>query len=82
MTSYQFAPLPSTGSVAALVTLIVCAWFTVATGAMFKEPSVYVGTTEVRMLNATPVADAGFRIEVVAQRTTQVVAKRAAARVS
>ncbi|MGE5616753.1 MAG: hypothetical protein ACM3X5_07540 [Bacillota bacterium] len=86
MTSYQFAPLPSNGSVAALVTLIVCAWFTVAVAAMLAEPGVekpvHLGSTEVRMVSATPAPDAGFRIEVVAKRVTEVAAKPWTVRVS
>ena len=84
MTTYQFAPLPSNASVAALVTLVVCGWFAVAAGAMLTEPTVAKafrnGTTEVRMVSATP--DTGFKIEVVAKRATEVVAKRATVRVS
>ena len=43
MNAYQFlAKLPSNGSVASLVTLVVSAWFLVAAGAILTDPtSVY-----------------------------------------
>lgn len=72
MTSYQFAPLPSNGSVAALVTLVVCAWFAVAAGAMLTEPPIekafHTVSVQARATYAMPhVSD---RIEVVAKRPT------------
>jgi hypothetical protein len=37
MSSYRFAPLPSNGSVAAGVTIAVCAWFAVASGTILTD---------------------------------------------
>jgi hypothetical protein len=37
MSGYRFANLPSNGSVAAVVTLVVSAWFTVAAAAMLAD---------------------------------------------
>ena len=37
MSAYRFAKIPSNGSVAAVVTLAVSAWFTVAAAAMFAD---------------------------------------------
>ena len=72
MASYQFAPLPSNASVASLVTLVVCAWFAVAAGAMLTEPPVekafHSVTVQARTVYAMP--DASVRIEVVAKRPT------------
>lgn len=39
MSAYRFAKLPSNGSVAAVVTLVVSGWFTVAAAAMFADRS-------------------------------------------
>jgi|SRR5229473_8206581 len=49
MNAYQFlAKLPSNGSVASLVTLVVSAWFLVAAGAILTDPtSVYTQRTVV-----------------------------------
>jgi hypothetical protein len=63
--AYQFlAKLPSNGSVASLVTLLVSAWFLVAAGAILTDP------TSVYTQRAVVTAQAGQPQRVVAQAAT------------
>jgi hypothetical protein len=82
MNNYRFAHMPSNDSVASLVTLLVCAWFTAAAGAILAEPSVeqqarlQARTPEVsvRQLSVTEATqpDARFTVHVVAKRLARV----------
>jgi hypothetical protein len=40
MSQYKFSEVPSNDTVASFVTLLVCAWFTAAGGAILAEPTV------------------------------------------
>ena len=56
MNAYQFlAKLPSNGSVASVVTLLVSAWFLVAAGAILTDPtSVYTQRATVTARSGQP----------------------------
>jgi len=58
MNAYQFlAKLPSNGSVASVVTLLVSAWFLVAAGAILTDPtSVYTQRATVTARSGQPGA--------------------------
>jgi hypothetical protein len=79
MNAYQFlARLPSNGSVASVVTLLVSAWFLVAAGAILTDPtSVY---TQRPMVSAQAgqarVAEAVTPATPQAHTTIMVVAAR------
>ena len=72
MSAYRFANLPSNGSVAAVVTLVVSGWFTVAAAAMFadggkpaaREPQRAALVGETVPASATPVPVAAAAPEV------------------
>ena len=83
MSNYRFAEVPSNDSVASLVTLLVCAWFLAASGAMLTESSVEsqsralhakTPVVTVRQLSVTEAVhpDARLTIHVVAQRVAKV----------
>ena len=82
MSAYQFMPkLPSNGSVASMVTQVVCAWFLVAAGAILADPaSPYTqrptpAFRETIMVTAqaqaAPIVPARETITVVARRGAQ-----------
>ena len=73
MSAYRFAKLPSNGSVAAAVTLIVSGWFTVAAAAMFtsgsstpvaQEPQRAVLMEEAVPASPTPLPVAAIQPDV------------------
>ena len=67
MNAYQFlAKLPSNGSVASVVTLLVSAWFLVAAGAILTDPtSVYTQRATV-----TAQSDPPALLTVACERST------------
>jgi len=72
MNTYKFAALPSTSSVAAVVTFAVCAWFLVATGVMITEkPSQYAVQTPVA--RAMPVVYAAPAVAIVPEARLIIV---------
>jgi hypothetical protein len=82
MNAYQFlARLPSNGSVASLVTLVVSAWFLVAAGAILSDPaSVYTQRSAVTAKAGQPerVARSAAPATAEAHTTIMIVsAKRA-----
>jgi hypothetical protein len=72
-TTYKFSPVTGTSTVAGVVTILVSAWFVVAAGAIFADPSAAApersvlsqraATTEVAAVPA-----AYFKITVEAPR--------------
>ena len=52
MSQYKFAEVPSNDTIASVVTLLVCAWFTAAGGAILAEPTV---DHQARAAHRTPV---------------------------
>ena len=52
MSQYKFAEVPSNDTIASVVTLLVCAWFTAAGGAILAEPSV---EQQLRAAHRTPI---------------------------
>ena len=84
MSQYKFAEVPSNDTIASVVTLLVCAWFTAAGGAMLVEPSV---DQQARAAHRTPVVTVR-QIAVVDEQlptvreTVTVVASRGGQRVS
>ena len=90
MSQFQFAKIPGNDTIASVVTLLVCAWFTAAGGAILAEPSV---EQQARAAHRTPIVtvrqvavmqeqqpDVRFTVQVVASR--KVLAERASQRVS
>ena len=79
MNAYQFlAKLPSNGSVASLVTLLVSAWFLVAAGAILTDPtSVYTQRPAMTAQAGQPrVAQAATPATPEAHTTIMVIAAR------
>ena len=88
MSAYRFAKLPSNGSVAAAVTLVVSGWFTVAAAARFagggtpatQEPQRAVLMEEAAPASPTPLPvaaaapEAREKIVVEARRLVAVPA--------
>ena len=73
MNTYRFSHLPSTSSVAASVTMLVCAWFALAGGAILTDQHSS-GTIEAA--RAAPAASAAIPAE--ARFSILVEAKRPA----
>jgi hypothetical protein len=78
MSQFKFAQIPGNDTIASAVTLLVCAWFTAAGGAILAEPSV---EQQARAAHRTPVVTvrqlAFMQEEQPAVRETiQVVASR------
>ena len=84
MRQLKFAEIPSRDTVASAVTLLVCAWFTAAGGAILAEPNV---ESQARAAHRTPVVTIR-QIAVVQEQqpaireTVTVVASRSGHRVS
>jgi hypothetical protein len=84
MSQYKFAEVPSNDTIASVVTLLVCAWFTAAGGAILAEPTV---EQQARAAHRTPVVTvrqvAVMQEQQPAVRETMtVVATRGGQRVS
>ena len=83
MSQYKFAEVPARDSVASFVTLLVCAWFTAAGGAMLVEPSL---GEQARAASRTPVVTVRHVAVVqelpAVRETVTVVASRNAKQVS
>jgi hypothetical protein len=84
MSAFNFVKMPTTDTVASVVTLLVCAWLTAANGAILAEPSV---EQQARAAHRTPVVTVR-QIAVVdesvpaVRETVTVVASRSGQRVS
>ena len=82
MNAYQFLTrLPSNGSVASVVTLLVSAWFLVAAGAILTDPtSVYTQRATVTARSGQPehIAQAAMPAAPQAHTTIMVVTARRA----
>lgn len=71
MNAYKFSDLPSTSSVAATVTLLVCAWFALAGGAILTDQHSEATIEAARAAtsaSAEIVPEARFSIVVEAKR--------------
>jgi hypothetical protein len=77
MKPYEFASLPRTSTVAALVTMVASGWFILAGGAILtdrhSEYTVQSSRTPAAQVQAAP--DAHFRIVVVASRAEAAAAR-------
>ena len=75
MSQFKFAEIPSNDTVASVVTLLVCAWFTAAGGAMLAEPSV---EQQARNAHRTPIVTVRqiAVVEPAVRETVTVVASR------
>ena len=84
MSQYKFSEIPARDTVASFVTLLVCAWFTAAGGAMLVEPSL---GEQTRAAQRTPVVTVRHIAVVQEQQpavreTVTVVASRSGKQVS
>ena len=75
MSAYRFATLPSNGSVAAVVTLVVSGWFTVAAAAMFADGSKPAAQEPQRAVLMEEAAPASPTPLPVAMATPEVCEK-------
>jgi len=57
MSAYEFSVLPSNSSIAAGVTLLVCAWFAAAGGAILTDNHSQATIEAARMSPASPTAE-------------------------
>jgi hypothetical protein len=73
MNNYRFAQYPASSSIASGVTLLVSAWFLVASGAILAEPTRYA-----QPVQATAAAPAKVAIAPEARVTITVEASRSA----
>ena len=84
MSQYKFAEVPSNDTIASVVTLLICAWFTAMGGAILAEPSV---DHQARAAHRTPVVTVR-QVAVMQEQqpavreTVTVVASRGGQRVS
>ena len=76
MNAYKFTQYPSNASVASGVTLLVSAWFLVASGAILAEPAH--PAHPVHTVHAAPAAAANVAIAPEARFTITVEASRSA----
>ena len=82
MSQYKFAEVPSNDTVASFVTLLVCAWFTAAGGAILAEPSA---EEQARAAHRTPVVTVrqlAVQELPAVRETVTVVASRSGKQVS
>jgi len=76
MSAYRFAKLPSNGSVAAAVTLVVSGWFTVAAAAMFAgggTPATQEPQRAVLMEEAVPASPTPLPVAAAAPEACEKI---------
>ena len=69
--TYRSAPLPSSSSVAGVVTMVACTWFLMATGAILadKHSEILVENVRAAVAEQTVVPDSRATIVVEARRS-------------
>jgi hypothetical protein len=76
MSAYRFAKLPSNGSVAAAVTLVVSGWFTVAAAAMLADggtPATQEPQRAVLMEEAVPASPTPLPVAAAAPEACEKI---------